>query len=74
MSDSNIISVQWKINPNGGTVPTWTYGRWGGKGWSAGQFTPTGGKPKWEIEGINADARQLARPHRRLLRQPKRSV
>ena len=46
MSDNN--SVQWQMNPYGGTIPTWTYGKWGGKGWLAGKFTPPGERPDFE--------------------------
>jgi hypothetical protein len=52
MNESNgVTSVQWRINPYTGE-PTWTYGNWGGKGWSAGEFTPPGQEPKWEVIGL----------------------
>jgi hypothetical protein len=38
--------VVWRINPRTG-VRTWTYGKWGGAGWSNGKFTPPGTAPDW---------------------------
>ena len=46
-----ITKVDWSINPNG--VTTWTYGNYGGKGWSAGEFTPPGTEPAWEVRPLD---------------------
>ena len=35
------IKVVWRTNPYTGEY-TWTYGNWGGKGWSDGLFTHQG--------------------------------
>jgi len=43
MSQPMII---WRTNPYTGKR-TWTYGDWGGAGWSGGAFTPPGQEPDW---------------------------
>ena len=41
---TNGLPIIWRINPvTGGWV--WTYGNFGGKGWTGGEFTPPGQKP-----------------------------
>jgi hypothetical protein len=42
-----MANVIWK---NG----TWTYGNWGGKGWSAGKFSLPSEKPDESIGGVDA--------------------
>jgi len=58
---NGVISVQWRINPYTGE-PTWTYGNWGGKGWSAGQFTPPGQEPNWDV-GSNGPLDAIFKVH-----------
>lgn len=41
---------------------TWTYGNWGGKGWSAGQFTPKGEKVDRDVEAQD-DLDQVFKDH-----------
>ena len=58
---SQDIGVVWRTNPYTGEY-TWTYGNWGGKGWSAGQFTPPGQKPDWKVIGLT-DLDKIFREH-----------
>lgn len=37
-------AIVWRTNDSTG-IRTWTYGNWGGGGWSNGEFTPPGQSP-----------------------------
>ncbi len=40
--------VIWRINPYTGNY-VWTYGNYGGPGWTGGEFTPPGQEPDWDV-------------------------
>lgn len=44
--------VVWRINPHTG-ARTWTYGDFGGAGWSGGEFTEPGKPPKLAGPGLS---------------------
>ncbi|PUE30394.1 hypothetical protein B9Z39_02460 [Limnohabitans sp. JirII-29] len=53
MSNTEFVTVQWQNNPYSdgaidNTIGTWTYGNWGGQGWSGGKFLKPGERPDFE--------------------------
>lgn len=48
---SGIAKSGWRTNPNGGL--TWTYGNYGGPGWSGGEFVKPTEKPKWIVRPLD---------------------
>ena len=62
-------SVVYRTNPYTGKR-TWTYGNWGGAGWSNGEFTPLGQSPDWTGEtGSKLD--EVFRDHDRVYEDAK---
>jgi hypothetical protein len=42
-----MATVVWRLNAYTGST-VWTYGNYGGLGWTGGEFTPPGQKPNFE--------------------------
>ena len=64
-------TVVYRTNPYTGKS-TWTYGNWGGGGWSAGEFTPPGQEPDWNVRS-ESSLDEVFRSHDRAYEDAKKA-